>query len=78
MDMHITQIAIAITGVVAIWLSQDHRDNYRKYACIFGLAGQPFWIYSAYSAELWGILILSLFYAYAWWKGFKNNWLKTT
>ncbi|QXN70489.1 hypothetical protein AGENTSMITH_85 [Bacillus phage vB_BspM_AgentSmith] len=70
------QIAIAFTGVIAIWLSQDTRDNYRKYASIFGLAGQPFWIYSSYQSELWGILVLSVFYSYAWFKGFKNNWLK--
>lgn len=69
------QIAIALTGVVAIWLSQDHRDNYRKWASIFGLIGQPFWFYSAYSAEQWGIFALCFFYTYAWFKGFKNNWL---
>lgn len=35
------QIAIALTGVVAIWLSQDKRERWRKYACLFGLVGQP-------------------------------------
>ena len=39
------QIAIALTGVVAIWLSQDHRIQFRKWASIFGLIGQPFWFY---------------------------------
>jgi len=69
------QIIIAFTGVVAIWLSQDKRDNFRKYACLFGMAGQPFWFYSAYIAQQWGIFILCIFYTWAWFKGFKNNWL---
>ena len=69
------QIAIAFTGCIAIWLSQDKRDSFRKHACLFGLCGQPFWFYSAYTAEQWGIFILCVFYTYAWAKGFYNNWI---
>jgi len=69
------QIAIALTGVVAIWLSQDKRERWRKWACIFGLVGQPFWFYSAYTAEQWGIFILCGFYTSAWLKGFRTNWM---
>lgn len=36
---------IALTGVSAIWLSQSKRDDYRKYASVLGLIGQPFWFY---------------------------------
>ena len=68
------QIAIALTGVVAIWLSQDGRDEFRRYACLFGMAGQPFWFYSAYQAEQWGIFVLCIFYTYAWLKGVKLHW----
>jgi hypothetical protein len=68
------QIAIAFTGVIAIWLSQDTREKYRKFACLFGMAGQPFWFYSAITAEQWGIVVLCCFYTYAWAKGVKNNW----
>jgi len=70
------QIAIALTGVVAIWLSQDKDESWRKYACLFGLVGQPFWFYSAYTAEQWGIFVLCFFYTYAWFKGFKLHWVK--
>jgi len=70
------QILIAFTGVIAIWLSQDSNENRRKYACLFGIAGQPFWFYSAYQAEQWGIFILCFFYSYAWLKGVNINWVK--
>lgn len=68
------QLAIGLTGVVAIWLTQQKRDEWKKYACLFGLAGQPFWFYSAYQAEQWGIFALSLFYTYSWAMGVKAHW----
>jgi len=70
------QILIALTGVVAIFLSQQSNDSYKKYACLFGMAGQPFWFYSAISNEQWGIFVLCLFYSYSWGVGIKNNWMK--
>ena len=69
------QIIIAFTGVVAILLTQQSNDNFKRYACLFGIAGQPFWFYSAYQSEQWGIFILCFFYTYAWLLGVKNNWL---
>jgi hypothetical protein len=69
------QIAIAFTGVVAIFLTQQKNEKIKKYGCLFGLAGQPFWFYSAYLSEQWGIFVLVMFYTYAWCLGVKNNWL---
>ncbi|WP_341232390.1 hypothetical protein [uncultured Methylophaga sp.] len=71
----IDQVAIALTGVVAIWLSQDSRKSVARYACIFGMIGQPFWFYSAFMSEQWGIFILCFFYTFAWARGVKNNWI---
>lgn len=72
----IEQIGIAATGVTAIFLSQDKRENVRKWACIFGLIGQPFWFYSSFVAGQWGIFGLCFLYTMAWWRGFINNWIK--
>lgn len=71
----IAQIAIAFTGVTAIWLTQSKSEKARRFACIFGLIGQPFWFYSAISAEQWGIVVLCCFYTVAWARGVRNNWL---
>jgi hypothetical protein len=70
------QIAIFITGIMAVWLSQDQNSAIRKYACLFGLTGQPFWFYSSYQADQWGVFILSFFYTIAWGKGFYLFWIK--
>lgn len=71
----IEQIAIALTGVVAIRLSQDKRTEVRKYSSIFGLVGQPFWFYSSFVAEQWGIFALCFLYTYSWAHGFYNSWV---
>ena len=70
----IEQIAIAATGVTAIWLTQSKNSKTRRFACLFGLAGQPFWFWSAVEAEQWGIFVLCCFYTLAWARGVKTNW----
>lgn len=72
----ISQILIMVTGITAAWLSQDHRYNHRKYACLFALVGQPFWWYSTFIAHQWGIFAMSIFYTFAWLKGANNYWIK--
>ena len=72
----IEQVMIGLTGVVAIWITQQGNLNIKKYACLFGIAGQPFWFYSAYQSEQWGIFILCMFYSYSWCVGVNNNWIK--
>ncbi len=70
------QIAIALTGVVAVWLSQARRPEVQRYACLFGLAGQPFWFYTSYIHAQWGIFLMSFLYAWAWFQGLRNHWLQ--
>ncbi|MCR6650764.1 MAG: hypothetical protein NVV73_04340 [Cellvibrionaceae bacterium] len=70
------QALIAVLGVGAVWLSQDRRKSRQKYACIFGLLGQPLWFYATWKAGQWGIFVLSLIYTLAWLKGLQNYWLK--
>lgn len=73
----IAQVGIALLGVTAIWLSQSQRHSHRKYACLFGLASQPFWFWSAVEAGQWGVFVLCCFYTLAWAQGVKNNWFDT-
>ena len=70
------QILIAFTGVIAMFLTQQSNEGVKKFACLFGIAGQPFWFYSAYTNEQWGILMLCMFYSYSWCLGVYYNWIK--
>lgn len=72
----LAQICIALFGVTAIWLSQDAREQVRRWAPILGLAGQPFWFYSAYTAQQWGIFALCFLYTWAWGKGLRAYWFR--
>lgn len=72
----IAQAGIALTGVTAIFLTQSKSRQLQRYACLFGIAGQPFWIWSAIAAEQWGILGMCALYTFAWAKGVWLHWLK--
>jgi len=41
--MTLDQIAIALLGSLAAWLSQARGKSWRKWAPMFGMLGQPFW-----------------------------------
>ena len=73
----LSQIAIALTGVTAIWLTQQHREDWKRYAALFGIAGQPFWLYVTFTSEQWGMFALSCCYTYAWCVGIYNHWFRT-
>ena len=73
--MVLDQLGILLTGVIAVWLTQHKRESLRRWACIFGLLGQPFWFYAAWKAEQWGIVAISTLYSYAWARGIWTYWL---
>ncbi|MEM5294220.1 hypothetical protein VSR82_07740 [Burkholderia sp. JPY481] len=72
----IEQIAIGLCGVAAVFLSQDRRASWRRYACLFGLAAQPFWFYTTWRAQQYGIWAVCWLYAFSWARGFWTNWIR--
>ncbi len=74
--MSFDQIGIAFFGLLAIALTQQEDAGRRRWACWFGLAGQPFWFYSSFVAEQWGIAVLAVFYTIAWLEGVRVHWFK--
>lgn len=70
----VEQTAIAVCGMLSVWLSQDHRDNWRRWACVIGLCAQPFWFYATWKAEQWGIFGLSFIYTAGWLRGIRTFW----
>lgn len=64
------QIFIALFGVTAVALSQSSLSGRRRWASVFGLLGQPFWFYSAWEAQQWGIFTLCFLYTLSWAKAF--------
>jgi hypothetical protein len=73
--MGLEQLGIICTGMIAVWLTQDSRESWRRWACIFGMAGQPFWFYAAWKASQWGIFAATFVYTWSWWRGVRLHWL---
>ncbi|MFV0662732.1 hypothetical protein [Denitromonas sp.] len=67
----IAQLGIAIFGVLAVWLAQDARIERRRWAPVFGLIGQPFWVWMAWTAQQWGVLLLCALYTVSWARGLR-------
>lgn len=74
--MMIEQTIIAISGVVAIFLTQSRNADHHKYACLFGIIGQPLWVLATYQSEQWGMFVLAICYTFAWISGIVNFWFK--
>lgn len=72
-SMSFDQIAIPILGALAAWCSQERRESWRRWACIFGIVGQPFWFYASWKAEQWGIFAGSVLYGAAWLRGSRRQ-----
>ena len=72
--MDFGQVGIVVFGVAAIWLSQSPAPATRKFAPVCGLCSQPFWFYSTFVAEQWGIFAISLLYTASWVRGLHNQW----
>lgn len=66
------QVMIPLTGLVAAWVVQDTRGHVRRWACIIGLLGQPFWFYSTWTASQWGTFILVVGYTVSFLRGLWN------
>lgn len=73
--MGIDQIAIALFGACAAWLSQARSLNARRWACVLGLLGQPFWLYAFWYTRQWGLLVIAAVYLAAWLRGLWVYWL---
>ena len=72
----IEQFFIALCGVTSVYLSQDERYAYRRWACIAGLISQPFWLAAAWKADQYGIMFLAFVYAIGWMRGINTYWMK--
>ena len=71
----ITQTAIALLGPAAIWLSQSRSVRYQRWACIVGLASQPFWFWAVWDSGQWGVAVVAVVCALAWLKGLRVHWI---
>lgn len=71
----ISQIAIMIFGASAIWFV-GRKEEWKRWGYILGILGQPFWFYSSFQSEQWGIFAMCFIYTYSWGQGILNYWIR--
>lgn len=69
----ITQLCIAIIELIAVYLMQH--NQYSKYSSFFGMLAQPFWFYSSYTHNQWGMFFICCLFTLLWIKNFKHHWI---
>lgn len=72
--MTMDQVFLCITSVLAIVFVNAKTEEYRRWGPVAGCLGQPFWFYTAYTNEQWGIFAMCFVYAFAWLRGLYNHW----
>lgn len=68
------QFLIAFTGITALLLLDAQSIRFKEWAGFVGLIGQPFWMYTAYQNDQWGIFVLSIIYALVWIRSIRKYW----
>jgi hypothetical protein len=71
----LSQVFILGCGLGTVYLTTSLEASHRRLASPVGLLAQPFWFYSAYTTEAWGILILSAVFAARWLQVFVRDWM---
>lgn len=66
------QIIILLLGAAGVYFLNT--QNQRKYGSILMLVSQPFWLYTTFTTNQWGMFALSLFYTICWIKGTYIDW----
>lgn len=70
--MSISQVAILIFSSASIWAMAGIK--HRRLGFIFGLCGQPFWLYTTYVSGQWGMFVVSCWFTVNHIRGLVNNW----
>jgi|KBSMisStaDraftv2_1062788.scaffolds.fasta_scaffold239620_2 hypothetical protein len=70
----IEQVALAVFGVVSIWLSQSPLERWRRWAPIWGLCGEPFWFIASVREQQWGVFALTVVFTICWLRGLHTYW----
>jgi threonine/homoserine efflux transporter RhtA len=60
------QVLLAILGCLSLYTVTHKEASVRRYGAVFGLAAEPFWLYSAWDNQQWGIFFLCGIYSFRW------------
>lgn len=76
MTTPIDQLAIMLTGVISAWALNSPSIRARRWGCIIGLLGQPFWLWSTVTNGQWGMACVTVGYTAAFLRGIWLLWIR--
>lgn len=66
MTMHdFMQTWVLLCSGTAVWLVA-RTDKWQRWGYILGLLSEPAWLYGAWKAQQWGVILLVAWYCYSW------------
>ncbi len=71
---NLAQILIFVLGVFTVYLLALKNPRHQRWGYVVGLLAEPAWIYAAWSAHQWGIIILAVIYSGCYALGIWNHW----
>lgn len=71
----ISQFAILIIMALTNYLI-SRTDKWNKWGFVVGLTGQPFWFYSTWINNQYGMFVLAIWCTYTWSIGIYNRFYK--
>jgi len=72
----LSQVLIGGLGIASVMLVTSKDEGLRRLAAPLALLAEPFWFYTAYINEQWGILLLTLIYTFRWTQVFIRDWVR--
>lgn len=68
------QFLIAVLTIPALFLVAQRNPNKQRWGFLIGLIGQPFWLWSTFSSDAYGMFVVSVFCTWSWLVGVWNFW----
>jgi hypothetical protein len=72
----ITQMGLAVFGVLGIAASYSSDPTIKTWSPVVGLMSQPFWFYMTFTKRMWGALFVTFLYTGSWCFGIYQNFFK--
>lgn len=72
---NIIQIIILVMSVLCIYMIST-TGKYQRYGFIVGITVQPLWIYSTYTKEQYGMVVISIIYTLIHINGIYQRFIK--
>lgn len=70
---HFVQAGLVVFGGTAVYLFGCKDRDISRWGCVAALCAEPLWLYGAWIAGQWGVMIMACIYSIGWVRGIRNH-----